>query len=101
MISRRDIDILFLWILPTLVIGNGIEWSIYFHIHNLISSLTMDQFYIVVQNYNFDMAWILIEYFRHHFMQPCLYISFAFCGLAIVWLLWSWALNNGLDSTST
>ena len=100
MISRRDIDELFLWILPMIVIGNGITWSIYFHIHNLINSLSMDQFWIVIQSGNFDIAWILLEYFRHHYMQPCLCASFAFCGLALVWLLWSWALNNGFDSSS-
>jgi hypothetical protein len=101
MISRKDVDKLFLWTLPIIVISNGITWSFYFHIHNLIGSLTMDQFYAAVQSDNLAVAWIIFEYFYKHTMQPYLYTSFAFCGLALVWLLWSWALNNGLDSTST
>ena len=98
MISRRNIDEIFLWILPTVVIGNGISWSIYFHIHNLISALTPDQFYIATRSINFVFAWLLLEYCYDKIMWPYLCTSIAICGLAAIWLIWSWALANGFDN---
>ena len=100
MISRRSVDKSFLYTLPMTVVMNGVMWSFYFHFHNLINSLTVEQAYAVFQSKDFVLAWITLEYLYKTIMWPYLCYSFAFCGLAICWLVWSWALGNGFDSSS-